>query len=117
MLSAQLTNEIDLNKSTFKDAWNDIGLVRINSKGELVIPNANAGTARLLMWQELFHPHPYNCRYQDQLLDLEVQIEDAKVNLHMERLKGKRRRIFYAVFTGIGVIAGGWAGWKIRSAI
>jgi hypothetical protein len=77
--------------------------------------------AKFWMLKYWFWPHIYQNRFQDKLLDLEVQIEDKAVNLHHAEAiinsGTRKRRIFGWSMFGIGIISGTIGGFKLASIV
>lgn len=92
---SQETNDLEIFYTPeWQAAWEPLGEIYLNDDNHLCIPNEVAATGRLLMWHYYFNPEPFNNIYHDQMLDLEVQIEDRNVELHMaeQRLKNSRKK-------------------------
>jgi hypothetical protein len=103
--------------TTWQIAWGDAGKIYCNQLGHLCIENEPVGTARLLMWSYFFGGHPMNNRFHDLMLDLEIQIEDARVEWHMEREKNKRKNKMILGFTAGGLVLGAVSGFVLGIAV
>lgn len=101
LLTIPLTAESN-SEPTFKGAWGDLGKTYINSRGHLCIPNELVGSTRLLMWNYYFYPHPFDNRYNDDMLTLESKIEYFKFEV---KLVKRRTRKLAATWAGISSAA------------
>ena len=114
-LTAQ-SNELNFYKDSYAVAWDSLGTPYFNSAGHLCFKNVKVVSARLLIFKDLFMPHPFNCRYEHDMFEMEARAEDYRIRLHNAEAKLSNRRKRVIGFT-IGGLAVGVTGGFILGAV
>ena len=113
------TNDIDIfYNQTWKAAWDKCLNPYYNKDGDICFPCDNVILARLEIFAFWFQSHPFQNRFHDTLLNLEVQIEDGRAenDLLKNKLSNSRKRgARIAVVVGVvSAIGGGFLVYKLK---
>jgi hypothetical protein len=119
-LQAQ-TNSVDIfYKETWAKAWDDCGEPYYNGD-RICFPCDSIILARLEVFNYWFQPHPFNNRFHDEMMDLEMMVEELNVKLHIAKIElkdtRKKKVIIAIVSTSTGLILGTIGGIKIGVSI
>jgi hypothetical protein len=102
-LTSLVAETNDFYNPRWANAWDSLGRVERSGDGRITVGNEIALLARLEIFEYFFQPHPFNNRYHDLMLQLEVDVEDARVELHMEKANNKRKKKAWFV---VGLVGG-----------